>query len=280
MVWYRGDIHVHSLRSVAGEMTVDELVAAARLAGLDFIAVTEHNALAEGLPAGVEPLVIAGREVVTPDGHWLEVGDGLRVVAHPCAPYPSGTFRGSYDGFGAVEVWNGRWASDLPWQADNEAALAGWGRGLADGVRRGRWLPAVGNSDAHLHGQLGTPHNVVRAARTDAVLAGVRAGRSWIAESAAVRLSLTAGGAGIGERVDSGGKPVAVRLSVAGVPSGVVTLHTEDGPVCREVLPAGGEATVSRQCAAEFVRAEIRHPDGRMAALTNPVVLCSGLPAG
>ena len=270
MAWFRGDCHVHSLRSVAGEMTVEELVAAAGLAGLDFIAVTEHSAVASDLPDGV----IAGQEVVTPDGHWLEIGD-FRVVAHPYAPYPSGTFRGSYDDFDAVEVWNGQWTSDLPWQADNEAALGFWGRHLADGIRRGRWLPAVGNSDAHLRGQLGSPHNVVRAARTESVIAGLRAGHNWIAESDAVRLSFTAGGAEAGDHLAAGGEPVAVELSVAGVPSGVVTFHTEQGAAWSETLPAGGVGVVSWEIAAEFVRAEVRRPDGRMAALTNPVVLRS-----
>ncbi|MEV6693893.1 hypothetical protein AB0M35_20720 [Micromonospora sp. NPDC051196] len=49
---------------------------------------------------------------------------GLCVAAHPHAPYPSGTLMYPYDWFDVVEVWNGCWASDLPWNADNEAALA------------------------------------------------------------------------------------------------------------------------------------------------------------
>jgi hypothetical protein len=47
-----------------------------------------------------------------------------------------------FDGFDAVEVWNGLWSSDRPWNADNEAALAEWGRGLAAGIRSRRWLLA------------------------------------------------------------------------------------------------------------------------------------------
>ena len=41
--WYRGDCHVHSVRSHGGELTPGQLAAAARASGLDFIAVTEHN---------------------------------------------------------------------------------------------------------------------------------------------------------------------------------------------------------------------------------------------
>ncbi|WP_414709507.1 PHP-associated domain-containing protein [Pseudonocardia sp.] len=48
------------------------------------------------------------------------------------------------------------------------------GSRVGGGAASGRWLPAVGNSDAHLKGQLGTQHTVVLAdALTPAaVLAG------------------------------------------------------------------------------------------------------------
>ncbi|MGW4792057.1 CehA/McbA family metallohydrolase [Nonomuraea sp. NPDC004297] len=207
---------------------------------------------------------------------------GLCVAAHPYAPYPSGVFMYPYGGFDVVEVWNGRWASDLPWNADNEAALAEWGRALAYDVHRGAWRPAMGNSDAHLDGQIGTPHTVVLAEEPSAraFLAAIRAGRSWIAESTAIDLSFHAAAAGEhragpGERLVTGGGPATVRVDVRGVPSGVVTFHTERGAVRRETLPADGSGTVEwRTGAAEsFVRVEVRHAGGRMAALTNPVIL-------
>ena len=307
--WYRGDCHVHSRRSHGGELTPEQLVAAARAAGLEFIAVTEHNA-AGALEewAAEDLLVIGGQEVVTETGHWLALGiepgqvidwrygvrdglldrqvaevhgaGGLCVVAHPHAPYPSGTFAYPFQGFDAVEVWNGRWSSELPWNADNEAALAEWGRGLAAGIHDGRWRPAIGNSDVHLAGQIGTPQTVVLAARrtAGALLAGIRAGHCWIAESAAVQVAFTASTAvreaGIGGRLRTGGAPVDVRLEVGGVPSGTVTLHTDRGRVHQEVLSREGTlewSTSARE--SMFVRAEIRHPTGHMAALTNPILL-------
>ncbi|MDG4772453.1 hypothetical protein [Solwaraspora sp. WMMD792] len=45
-------------------------------------------------------------------------------MACPYAPCPSDTFEYPHQGFDAVEVWDGQWASDLPWNADNESALA------------------------------------------------------------------------------------------------------------------------------------------------------------
>ncbi|MFY1698577.1 PHP-associated domain-containing protein [Solwaraspora sp. WMMA2101] len=164
--WYRGNCHLHSVRSTGGELTPAQLTAAARAAGLDFVAVTEHN---------------------TTDGYadWVDHAGGLCVVAHPYAPYPSGTFEYPYQGFDAVEVWNGQWASDLPWNADNEAALADWTASLAADLHRGGWRPAIGNSDTHLAGQIGIPHTVVRAGErtVEALLAGIAAGHSWIAGS-------------------------------------------------------------------------------------------------
>ncbi|MFF4341926.1 PHP-associated domain-containing protein [Kitasatospora sp. NPDC001540] len=132
---------------------------------------------------------------------------GLCVAVHPHAPYPGGELVYPLESFDAVEVWNGQWSADLPWNADNEAALAEWGRRLGAGARTGRRQPAVGSSDAHLPGQLGTPQTVVHAEELSApaILAAVRAGRSWIAESAAVHLEFTAEAAGrtagIGERL-------------------------------------------------------------------------------
>ncbi|MFD5315816.1 CehA/McbA family metallohydrolase [Streptomyces sp. NPDC127098] len=312
--WYRGDSHVHSVCSDGGEMTPEQLAAAAREAGLDFLATTEHKSAAThgvwGRCANDDLLVILGEEVTTRTGHWLALGirpgqvidwryevreavidrhldqvhdvGGLCVAAHPFAPYPSGTFMYQYQGFDAVEVWNGVWASDLPWNADNEAALAEWGRGLAADIHRGRWRPAMGNSDAHLAGQLGTPHTVVLADElsTDAVLAGIRAGRSWVAESAAVELTLTvlAGDrrAGIGERLETRGEPALVRAAVRGVPSGTVRFHTELGKAYHAALPGTGTGTVEWRTSAResaFVRVEVRHPHGHMAALSNPIIL-------
>lgn len=291
MRWYRGDCHVHSVHS-DGELTPARLAADARAAGLDFLATTEHNTAAahHEWPSG-DPLVILGEEVTTRDGHWLALGlaagqvidwrdevigrhlaevrrgGGLCVVAHPHAPYESGTFRHPLDGFDLVEVWNGPWTSDRPWQADNEAALAGWYPARH---------PAIGNSDTHLAGQLGIPHTVVQADElsTAALLAGLRAGRSWLAESAAVELSVTAFAgpqqAGIGETLTTGGADIVVRVAVRGVPTGTVGFHTEQGKAGQTPV---ADVVEWRVGAAEYVRVEVRHPDGRMAALSNPVFL-------
>lgn len=312
--WYRGDCHVHSVASNGGELTPVQLVAGARVAGLDFLATTEHNTCAThdawSRHLNDDLLVMLGQEVVTPTGHWLalgvnpgqvvdwrgSVGDdmigrhldevrrggGLCVVAHPHAPYPSGTFEYPYRGFDVVEVWNGSWSSDRPWQADNEAALADWSHSLAIDIRQGRWRPAIGNSDTHLADQIGLPHTVVLADELscDAILAGIRSGRSWIAASDVIELSFTVSGglhtAGIGETMKLGREPALARIEVHGVPSGIVSFHTERGKAHHATLPQTDPSIVEWHIDpqdAVFVRVEVRDLNGSMAALSNPILL-------
>ncbi|MEU5646595.1 CehA/McbA family metallohydrolase [Streptomyces milbemycinicus] len=312
--WYRGDCHVHSVASNGGELTPAQLAAGARAAGLDFLASTEHNSAethgAWRRHTGDDLLVILGQEVVTRTGHWLALGvrpgqvvdwryglrddevgghlgevhrtGGLCVAAHPHVPYASGTFMYPYQGFDVVEVWNGPWRSDMPWQADNEAALAEWGRSLAAEIHQGRWRPAIGNSDAHLEGQISTPHTVVLADElsVDAILGGIRAGHSWIAASQTVGLSFTVSAgdrsAGIGEQMEIGDEPAVVRVDVRGVPCGTLSLHTEKGKVRSESLPDTGSGMVEWRINAgesAFIRTEVRDVKGHMAALSNPVIL-------
>ncbi|MGW8477682.1 CehA/McbA family metallohydrolase [Streptomyces sp. NPDC055898] len=75
--WYRGDCHVHSVHS-DGELTPEELAVLGRAAGLDFMATTEHNSVAEsgvwGHLAADDFLIILGEEVTTQTGHWLALG--------------------------------------------------------------------------------------------------------------------------------------------------------------------------------------------------------------
>jgi hypothetical protein len=252
--WYRGDLHVHSTLSNGGELTRQQLALAARARLPDFIATTEHNTTpsrdAWSSDVTGDLLVILGQEVVTPAGHWLALGippghlvewryglddkrlaeqvhrvhhaGGVCIAAHPRAAYPSASFHHTYTGFDAVEVWNGPWASDKPWSADNESAVADWGRSLAADIPTGRWRPAIGNSDTHLDGQIGVPHTVVAAdgLSEDSILGAIADGHSWIAETAAITLSFSVSAgtrrADIGERLVTGDEVVA-QVDVSGV---------------------------------------------------------------
>jgi hypothetical protein len=311
--WYRGDLHTHTVHS-DGRRTPAELAADARAAGLDFLASTEHNtssaSLGWGAHAGPGLLVIDGREVTTRDGHWLALGPrpgavldwryraadgqfdrvladlhgqgGLAVAAHPFSPCLGCGWRFGDRGLDAVEIWNGAWT------ADDEAALGRWDRLLAASARTGRFLPAVGGSDAHApEDRVGLPQNVVLADGLErgAVLQALAAGRCWLAASAAVDLDLeaTAAGrpAGIGGRLEAlPDREVTVRLRVRGAAGCLARLCTDAGRVLEARLGAGDPETVewtTTAAASAWVRAEVRRPrasgPGDMVALTNPVLL-------
>jgi hypothetical protein len=299
--WYRGDMHVHSVHS-DGDQRPEEIVTRARENGLDFVVSTEHNTSSAagiwGHHACGDLLIIDGEEVTTRNGHYTALGlppgtwidwrhraaDGvfpsvlerihecgaLAVAAHPFAPFPGGRWKFGYDGLDAIEVWNG------PWTLDDEASLAVWDAML---VQRRVWIPAVGDSDSHKEDQvIGLPQNVVLAddLERDAILAAVRAGRVYVAESSSVSMTFEASGggrtAGVGERLAAGpGEQVTVSVSVEGVPSGVIRLVTDEGEVYAG--PVGTASWRTRPRAAAYVRAEVRHSDGTMAALTNPIFL-------
>ncbi|MBO8186531.1 CehA/McbA family metallohydrolase [Streptomyces spirodelae] len=310
--WYRGDCHLHTVHS-DGRRTPEEVAAAARAAGLDFITTTEHNTTSghaawQGL-WGDDLLVLCGEEITTRNGHWLALGTdpgtfldwryrarddayprfaravhragGLVVPAHPNCPFVGCQWKFGYRHADAVEVWNG------PWTADDELALAAWDNMLVVGDS---WLPAMGNSDAHREGQdVGLPQTVVHAddlARRP-VLEAIGSGRSYLAESSKLSLRLEAttpggGHATLGQTLRAEpDTPVDVSLTLRGAPEGA-TLHlvTDQGTV----RTATGSRLTWRTTPslAAYVRAEVRHPaqegsglPGAMAAMTNPVWLGS-----
>jgi hypothetical protein len=319
--WYRGDCHIHSWHS-DGRRTPAGVAAGARAAGLDFINSSEHNTHASHPHwadlAGDDLLIMLGEEVTTRNGHVLALGTepgtfvdwryrardnrwagvardirragGLVVPAHPHATCVGCGWKFGFGEADAVEVWNG------PFTPDDEVALAEWDNTLVASVRegRGRWLPAMGNSDAHRPPDaVGMPQTVVLAddLTREAVLAGIRAGRSYVAESRKVSLRFTATGdggederTGIGERLHvDRDTPVTVRLEASGVPRCTVRFVTDQGVLLTSApLPVSGSGIVEWRTTpahAAYVRAEVRHETavgplpGVMAALTNPIFL-------
>lgn len=310
--WYRGDAHLHTVHS-DGARTPAELAARARAARLDFVVSTEHNtpsaSLIWGEHAGPDLLIVDGEEITTRSGHWLALGlpvgewidwryratepaefrrfadqvhrhGGLVVAAHPFCPFAGCPWEFGYDHTDAIEVWNG------PWSADDEASVDTW-----DGMlRRGRWLPAIGNSDAHREPQMvGLPQTAVLADEltTGAVLDGLRAGRCYLAESAEVELSMTATDrrttAGIGERLAADpDQQVDVEVTATGVPGCTARLIGPSGPVAVAASAPDGSATLqatTRPHDTSYLRAEVRRPVptettlDTMVALSNPVFL-------
>ncbi|MGW5607118.1 CehA/McbA family metallohydrolase [Streptomyces sp. NPDC003753] len=317
--WYRGDCHLHSWYS-DGRRTPAEIAALARAAGLDFINSSDHNTHSSHAhwadQAGDDLLIMTGEEVTTRNGHVVALGTdpgtfidwryrardnrwarfaqqirragGLVVPAHPHATCVGCGWKFGFGEADAVEVWNG------PYTPDDEVTLAEWDNTLVASVREGhgRWLPAMGNSDAHRDPDaVGSPQTVVLAddLTREAVQEGIRAGRSYIAESKNVSLAFTASGsrgehAGIGERLPvDRDTPVTVRLEVRGAPRCTIRFVTDQGVLfTSDPLPVTGSGTAEWRTTpayAAYVRAELRHEaaagpvPGALAAFTNPIFL-------
>jgi hypothetical protein len=306
---YRGDLHLHTVHS-DGQRTPEELAKAAREAGLDFFASTDHNTNAAHRAWGEVELdgllVLPGEEVTTRHGHWLAVGlpdgawvdwrygrgglprhaaqvreaGGLVVAAHPAAPMPSIAWEHGYAHVDAVEVWNGRWG------IDDEVSLRIWDRLL----RRGRRVAAVGGSDAHAYADaVGRPQVCVYAPELSraALVDALRRGRTCLADSAEVELELTAtsaaGCAGPGEELALRG-PATVEAAVTGAPGARLTIRNAGGVVASGRVDGSGRGRLAVDVGEPgYVRAEVRRPrsrlglPGSMVALSNPVWLT---PAG
>jgi hypothetical protein len=206
--WYRGDLHCHTEASsdawVTGtSMTPAGWADAARVHGLDFLAMTDHNVISQNsalrTDAGEGVLLLAGEEMTNyfhghatvagiEPGEWLDFRQspiglplptgGARIseflqaargmgayvsAAHPLAPTMPWQFL--VDGaFDETARPDGFEVWNGPWQVNEEVALRVWDHLLGEG-----WLiVANGGSDLHATGNVrgyavGLPTTVVYA---------------------------------------------------------------------------------------------------------------------
>lgn len=307
--WYRGDLHIHTLHS-DGKRTTDELVAEAKEKKLDYIISTEHNTNSANQNWGKynqeKLLIINGEEVTsTAFGHWNAIGlepatlidwryapednqveaqvkkvhadGGLAVVNHPFFDFGERTFKYDVNAFDGIEVWNGTWS------ALNEVALKWWNDLLKQGISK----IAIGDSDTHVisgsANNLGRPQSVVYATGLSkkAILEGFRNGRVYLAATDSVRLKMTAaaGGltAGIGEHLVAAAQTAVreVQMEIEGCAGTSVMLIDDSGIIYKkEITEHQAKVRLKlKNGKRTYVRAEIRKPDGKMVALTNPVWL-------
>lgn len=283
--WYRGDLHMHTAHSDGFCLSrtgkkvncpVFRTVEAAEAAGLDFIAVTDHNAvthdqdLRELQPYFDKILLIPGRELTTFHGHANEWGvaaqiefrrdanlmadqthaqGGLFSLNHPNAPTGEACMGCGWDAAGfdfsradSIEVVNG---GGVRGAGDAALALAFW-RSLLD---KGLSPTAVGGSDNHdadmpttTPGSVGSPATVVYAADLSqrAILDGIKAGHVFVqirGGDPARKVELTSGKAMMGDHVKAHGA-VPIALHVAGVEGGKVE-WLSDVPPAESAAPLG-----------------------------------------
>jgi len=180
----RIDLHSHSLYSPDSRITPIELVKRARAAGLDGLAVTDHNSLGGAKMAfeytrGMQDfLVLRGLEVSAKEGHVLAYGvkeevprgmgtretvervvalGGVAVAAHP--------YR-FWSGLGEAETLRGRFTA---FEVLNARTLRA-GNARARNLAQLHEVGSTGGSDAHFPDEVGRAWSVFESARHEADL--------------------------------------------------------------------------------------------------------------
>nr|NLD40752.1 CehA/McbA family metallohydrolase [Actinomycetales bacterium] len=251
LTWLAGDFHAHSRHS-DGSLPLSQLVAAAAGAGLDFLAVTEHNTVSHHqllpeLSREYGITLLPGQEVTTHRGHANAFGD----IGFVDFREPPEAWRAACEERGGLLSVNHPLQDDCGWQyAERGHALEFWHvTWFLDLMATGPWalwerwdqsLPVIGGSDFHtpeMGYPPGTPTTWVlaEANEPEAILAAVRAGRTAISQPAVLR-------GGVLLRVDGElhalGADGAVAVDLEGRRR---VVHGE-----RVVLPMGGDGGLVR----------------------------------
>lgn len=200
LTWLACDFHAHTLHS-DGSLGVSELAALAVAAGLDVLAITDHNTVSHhahlaGAAARYGIGLLPGQEVTTDRGHANAFG------AIPWVDFrrPASTWVTQVESTGGLLSINHPLADDCGWQhpLDIRPPLAEiwhwswlaptWTGPLAWLNAWGRETVPIGGSDFHDPGEgrpLGAPVTWVACESTEpeAVLEGLRLGRTAVAAS-------------------------------------------------------------------------------------------------
>lgn len=280
--WYRGDLHCHTFHSDAAG-SPETLHRAAMQAGLDFLAIADHNTITQRRyfhPASSPELVfVRGMEVTTAVGHanvygvdeWIDFRMTKPSDAHVLAEMvhrkggllsinhdkPTIPWDYEFPAADCQEVWQSTW---MAW---NWVSLARWQERLASGLR----ISAIGGSDYHQPAKLQPEGPLVLARPTtvlwlpelseDAVLAAMRAGRGYVTEGPkGPHLEITVNGQPMGSAVTA---PLNCEATVRGARGDVLQWIDARGTITEQEITSGdwrGELALL-DGAEKFVRAEI-----------------------
>jgi predicted metal-dependent phosphoesterase TrpH len=186
------DLHVHTNHSKDGESSVEEILRVEEEAGLDAIAITDHDSVDGAklaLTISSTVLVIPGIEVSTKQGHLLVLGvteiipagldvvdtvniarrmGALLILPHPYHIWRHGVARRKKAGMMVVDAVEGFNSRYIVGSANNKAAR----------IAKRLGKPCVGGSDAHNAKFVGFGRTYVDSERNvPAILDAIRAGK-------------------------------------------------------------------------------------------------------
>ncbi|MVT01004.1 CehA/McbA family metallohydrolase [Devosia marina] len=289
--WYRGDLHCHTFHSDA-KGSPELLHAAANQAGLDFLAVADHNTITQRRyfhpQSSPELIFVRAMEVTTAVGHanvygmdeWVDfrmthLSDahvlerlvhekgGLLSINHdkPTIPWDY-----EFPVADCQEVWQSTW---LAW---NWISLERYQQRLAAGQR----ISAIGGSDYHQPDRLMPEGPLVLARPTtvlflpelseDAVLAAMKAGHGYVTESpTGPHLEMRVGDIVMGGMARALAEVEVVARGAAG---DLLVLIDATGLVAKlEIDSDDWSASIPLPPVQKFIRAEIIAGDASRARL-------------
>ncbi|MCA1404392.1 CehA/McbA family metallohydrolase [Ensifer sp. IC3342] len=277
--WYKGDLHCHTFHSDA-KGSPELLHAAARQAGLDFLAVADHNTITQRryfhTHSSPELVFVRAMEVTTAEGHanvfgvddWIDFRMTRREDAHRLSQivhekggllsinHDKPTIPWDYElpRIHCMEVWQ------QAWFARNWISLRRYQERLASGWK----LSAIGGSDYHQPARL-LPEGPLALARPttvlwlpelseDAVLAAMKNGHGYVTESPrGPHLALTVDGAPMGSTV-SGGHAEAHVIGAAG---DLLAWYDASGEIARMPIDGDDQRLALEAAPQKFLRCEI-----------------------
>jgi predicted metal-dependent phosphoesterase TrpH len=192
----RLDLHIHSEYSPDSRSSIEAILKQAQEAGLDGIAITDHNSLQSFFVAskvaedlGLDLIIVPGAEISTSEGHLIALGTlnlvpsglsavdtiehahdngGIAVAPHPYAFFRQGIRNLQAKRLDAVETYNSK-------------HLFGFSNYLANRSARKLNLGVTGGSDSHKVETIGfgyTEVNIADGADVAEILQAIKSCRS------------------------------------------------------------------------------------------------------
>lgn len=285
-----GDLHIHTIAS-DGSLSACEAGAAARKAGLDFIALANHNNFAENyflphidgltfIPAvewthykghmnffGVKNPFINSFVANTKEEMQTLIADARSKGAIVSVNHPKCRFCpylwGDENAFDMIEIWNG------PMRKTNTDGIKWWTELLCGG----RKIPAVGGSDFHKPkslARLGNPVTGVyaKSPSTEDILDAISKGRSFVSDGVnGVKIKLEYGEYSMG---DTAKYSRDISLTAESNSNSLI-LVTDKGE--RSIKPINGKAEINiEKVKFAYVKAEKVYGKIKMiSAVSNPI---------